>query len=312
LIYYSPCAHYRLVASIDLSDIRWGTSVIPRFAGTFDGNEMTISHLTINGAGYLGLFGRLESGAQVKDIGVLDVNISSSDFYVGALAGSNGGNVTSCYSTGAVMGYRAVVGLLGYNGGAVSHCYSSADVGRTEPSRIVDSRLGHGGLVGCNIGDVTHSFSTGSVIGASTVGGLAGSNDGSIIMSYSTGMVRGESSIGGLVGNNSQLVQGCYSTGAVNGESGVGGLVGSNISSYIFREGMGKGIVTQSFWDIDISGQTTSAGGAGKTTDEMQTASTFLDAGWDFVDETANGTEDIWWIDEGQDYPHLCWEEIEQ
>ena len=44
---------------------------------------------------------------------------------------------------------------------------------------------------------------------------------------------------------------------------------------------------------------------------EMQTASTFLDAGWDFVNETENGTDDIWWIDEGQDYPRLWWEQSE-
>jgi len=31
----------------------------------------------------------------------------------------------------------------------------------------------------------------------------------------------------------------------------------------------------------------------------------FLEAGWDFVDETISGTEDIWWILEGQDYPRL-------
>ena len=48
----------------------------------------------------------------------------------------------------------------------------------------------------------------------------------------------------------------------------------------------------------------------GKTTAEMQTATTFLDADWDFVDETENGTEDIWWIDEGLDYPRLWWEII--
>jgi hypothetical protein len=41
----------------------------------------------------------------------------------------------------------------------------------------------------------------------------------------------------------------------------------------------------------------------GKTTSEMQTASTFLEAGWDFVDETANGTDDIWWILAGQAPP---------
>jgi len=30
------------------------------------------------------------------------------------------------------------------------------------------------------------------------------------------------------------------------------------------------------------------------------------------VGESLNGTEDIWWIDEGQDYPQLSWELIEE
>jgi len=34
----------------------------------------------------------------------------------------------------------------------------------------------------------------------------------------------------------------------------------------------------------------------GKTTAEMQMESTFTDAGWDFIGESVNGTEDIWWI----------------
>lgn len=29
---------------------------------------------------------------------------------------------------------------------------------------------------------------------------------------------------------------------------------------------------------------------------------------WDFVDKAANGTEDVWWILEGQNYPKLWWE----
>ena len=44
------------------------------------------------------------------------------------------------------------------------------------------------------------------------------------------------------------------------------------------------------------------------TTAQMQAADTFLSAGWDFVDETDNGVEDIWWILEAQDYPRLWWE----
>jgi hypothetical protein len=78
--------------------------------------------------------------------------------------------------------------------------------------------------------------------------------------------------------------------------AGIGGLVGRDST------------VTKSVWDIETSGLSESAGGVGLTTTEMQTAQTFLEAGWDFVDETENGTDDIWWIDEGQDYPRLWWE----
>ena len=65
-----------------------------------------------------------------------------------------------------------------------------------------------------------------------------------------------------------------------------------------------------SFWDENTSGQMTSAGGISLSTVQMQMASTFLAAGWDFVDETANGTEDIWWIHERDDYPRLWWEKV--
>ena len=65
------------------------------------------------------------------------------------------------------------------------------------------------------------------------------------------------------------------------------------------------------FWDIDASGQNTSAAGTRLTTAAMQRTDTFLEAGWDFVDETENGTDDIWWIVEGQDYPRLWWERDE-
>jgi hypothetical protein len=57
------------------------------------------------------------------------------------------------------------------------------------------------------------------------------------------------------------------------------------------------GGVWECFWDIETSGLTTSDGGEGKTTAEMQTASTFLEADWDFVD--------VWGIGENQTYPYL-------
>jgi parallel beta-helix repeat protein len=84
----------------------------------------------------------------------------------------------------------------------------------------------------------------------------------------------------------------------------VGGLVGSDTI------GGDTGTTTNSFWDKQTSGRTTSAGGTGKTTAAMMTESTFTSAGWDFEGETANGTDDIWTICSfGGNYPRLWWEQ---
>jgi hypothetical protein len=121
-----------------------------------------------------------------------------------------------------------------------------------------------------------------------------GWNEGVVYSCYSISDVQGQGA--GLVSDNWGIVSNCYSTGAVSHGAG---LVGENSG----------GVVTGCFWDIETSGQTTSAGGTGKTTAEMQMGATFLEAAWDFVDETANGTEDTWWILEGKAYPRLSWED---
>jgi len=100
------------------------------------------------------------------------------------------------------------------------------------------------------------------------------------------------------VGHNQSVILHCYATGAVSGTRDVGGLVGYHWS----------GEVIASFWDAETTGQVESRGGIGLTTAEMMTASTFLEAGWDFVGEDENGTEEIWWILEGEGYPRLWWE----
>jgi len=96
------------------------------------------------------------------------------------------------------------------------------------------------------------------------------------------------------------MINASYATGKVSAGPGsyeLGGLVGYNL-----------GTTTASFWDIETSDCNTSDGGEGKTTVEMQTESTFTNAGWDFVGETANGTDDIWDICEGTNYPKLVWQ----
>ena len=169
----------------------------------------------------------------------------------------------------------------------------------------VTGRSGVGGLVGANFSNISNSYSTGSVSGEYSVGGLLGYiNTGfSITNSYSASSVSGNTDVGGLVGSNSYgSTINCYSTGSVNGSNRVGGLVGHN-----------TGTITNSFWDKQASGLNTSDGGTGKTTAEMKTLATFIDAGWDFEVETANGTDNIWDMDNvnqsaNNGYPFLSWQ----
>ena len=86
---YSCTAHYQLVSPIDLGGIQWSTAVIPHFAGTFDGNGLTISNLTVDGGGFLGVFGRLAPRGKVKDLGVVDANVQGSFTHIGGLVGAD-------------------------------------------------------------------------------------------------------------------------------------------------------------------------------------------------------------------------------
>ena len=294
---------FKLMADIDLNaytndqfNIIGGN---PPFTGVFDGNCHVISNFSYTSPDKdcIGLFGYVYrfSGkqAEIKNLGLIDPNINAgTGDYVGSLIGwLDAGTITGCYVEGGnVVGDEIVGGLVGAHGHripgfdpsvippyppyTISYCYSTSRVKGT---------IYVGGMVGFNTGRITNCYSMGSVFGNDIVGGLVG-QDGDWGL---------DPTWGGKMLN-------CYSTSHVVGQSNTGGLVGLNVWGMI---------IYNCFWDIQTSGWTTSDGGTGKTTADMQIASTFLDAGWDFVDETDNGTEDIWWILEGQDYPHLWWED---
>ena len=287
--------HFLLINDLDLAGFAWTRAVIPFFSGSFNGNRHTIYNLTIQGGGCLGLFGRLEHGGKVTSLGLEAVDITGTEGCVGALVGYNdGGIITSNYSTGSVSGDDSVGGLVGENNeGTVRLSYSSGTVNGDDDV---------GGLVGVNNeGTIMLSYSSGTINGDDGLGGLVGKNNkGSVTWSYSRGNVSGDTSVGGFVGRNaSGAINLSYSTGLVSGyDYDIGGFVGSSYWG---------STVTSCFWDIETSGLSYSDGGTGLTTAEMQDINTFLDAGWDFVGETANGTDDIWTMLE-VDYPHLTWE----
>jgi len=159
-----------------------------------------------------------------------------------------------------------------------------------------------------NTSTLSNSYATGTVTGSnSNVGGLVGCcSETTISNCYSKVNVSGITNLGGLVGmiihrSPNLTPNKCYSKGLVSGNSNVGGLIGvAFISSY----------VNKCFWDTETSEQDTSNGGTGKTTTEMKTYDTYVNACWDFKGETINGTDDIWNIGNGRNegYPYLDWQ----
>ncbi|MDD5175911.1 MAG: filamentous hemagglutinin N-terminal domain-containing protein [Sterolibacterium sp.] len=254
------------------------------FTGTFDGLGRTVSNLFINrpSIASVGLFGEISHAGIIRNIGLEGVNLTGNN-YIGGLAGVNGGSIANSYSSGAVNGgfNSNVGGLVGNNyAGAIMTSYSKAAV-------TGDTTTNVGGLVGGNQVD-GGSYST-------------------ISQSYSTGIVTASglpASAGGLAGFNAAgcSITNSYSTGAVIGGSPsyVGGLVGGGVG----------GSISNSFWDKNTSGQTTSVGGGiGLTTAEMMALANYTSAttpngnvnpNWDFTT--------TWGIVEGVSYPYHQWD----
>ena len=164
-----------------------------------------------------------------------------------------------------------------------------------------------GGLVGDNKGLISDCYATGAVSGNREIGGFAGRNFsyGTIINCYATGQVDGDENVGGFVGINEDIYEGiishCYAAGDVSGTTAVGGFCGRNPDNHLADP---VPIIVNCFWNTTVQTHGVTVGiGAnyelvsnvlGRTTSQMQMQSTFTDYEWDFAQETANGTEDIW------------------
>jgi hypothetical protein len=137
---------------------------------------------------------------------------------------------------------------------------------------------------------IEYCFANGQVNGSANVGGIVGWMEGtsSLANSYSKAQVTGGQRVGGLTG---YLVEGAiednYSIGQVTAVSFAGGLVGKRLN----------GTAIGSFWDKQLSGQTTSAAGSGLTSASMKDSTTYKNAGWDFANS--------WRMVQQQSYPEF-------
>lgn len=293
-----------------------GTASTP-FTGVYDGSEFEIRNLWVAGKESASLFGRVNN-AKTKNIFLLNVLIVSSSagnmggliaiaenmgedsiynchikgiinesvqsiFRIGGVVGlcySNFYAINKCTFEGTIYGGNSSYtgGIVGEGRASVKNSYSKGKIEITYSGVSTPARIG--GVIG-ELGEDKECSYCYSFMDVNTngelVGGLIGSTqDGAnIIKSWARGNVKGENYVGGLVGrlyNINSRVNMCYSTGKVEGSgSNVGGLVGgaSNPAK-----------VTNSVWDIEASGQETSAGGIGKTTAEMKDPQTYIDLGW--------------------------------
>ncbi|MBQ7975443.1 MAG: right-handed parallel beta-helix repeat-containing protein [Clostridia bacterium] len=179
------------------------------FKGTFDGENHTISNLTITSgtsSASIGLFGVVDGGT-VKNLTLSNVSINASDNKnAGAAIGlmvnnAAADNITVSGSVSAADGVGGVVGRMTVSG-TVSNCVNSANVTGAAAGGIVGKAYYTGTGVEMNITNCTNS----GIITGTTTGGA-----------------------GGIVGFSATNVSGCTNNGTITSTAdgvNLGGIVG--------------------------------------------------------------------------------------
>jgi hypothetical protein len=272
------------VSNLTLVDASITTGSDAMFVGGLcAANSGTLSGCSVSGTITTGAGSETAGGLCAHNINLItncqssvSLNVGdSSESISGGLCGNNEGTISGCSASGAVSGdsINIVGAFCGKNqGGTLFNCASSGSAAGGSTS------INIGGFCGFNDGTLQQCRSSATAEGKNHIGGLCGSNAGTVQQSYASGnitVVHDGYASGGLIGENSGPISNSYSVGAFTlpGDAWeVGGLIGVN-------EG---GSITACFWDTTTSGQSSSDGGTGLTTAQMQTQSTFTVAGWDF------------------------------
>lgn len=235
--------NYKLTADLDLSGETFsgiGTAA-QSFTGRFDGQNHTISNVTVFGTDNVGFFGVIK-GAKIQNLNLKNVSITGTE-KVGGLVGyaqaelgkddlsKNVANlIGGCTVSGTVKGEKRTGGLVGLNEGKFDSdtLFSIAStIDKSSADVTVTGKEMTGGLVGENTGTITKSAATGAVTGTTMTGGFAGSSSGDIYDSHAKGAVTGNNHTGGFAGSSSGAVKNCYSLGAVTGTDYTGSFAGS-------------------------------------------------------------------------------------
>lgn len=216
------------------------------FTGTFDGDGHTIVGLQAKG----GLFGKLGSGAVVKDINIV------SSVFTGKAAGANVGAVAAENNGGSISGIsgygNTVKGSDGYIGGLVGKNYGGISNSDDQSTVIAGANTVAGGIAGINGTDASkplngtlenvqsNSAVTTDNLGAgqyaSNLGGIVGKNE-LLLNTYNinnvsahgiTGKTGNTQTSGGIVGTNEGRINNAYNESIIHGSENIGGVAGKN------------------------------------------------------------------------------------
>ena len=254
----ATCHGFELEDDIDLDGVTWDpikTQSDP-FNLIFDGNDHTISNITVNTptADNIGLFGYLGEHATVRNLTITNADMTG-QYRIGALAGGSwdGATVTDVEVVNAtISGVSGVGGLVGITQGTFSGIEVHATVTGTE------SLVG-GGFGRLRNASVSTSFFDVTVNGSSdNVGGIAGYvSNSNITNSYVIGTVTGSNTenTGGIFGNVSSTdtlssITTSYSSVAV--DNGTGSGIHGDIRSPNIT-------VTDSYYNKDVARATEQA-----------------------------------------------------
>lgn len=181
------------------------------FKGTYDGNNKTISNLTVNApnSNYQGLFG-YTSKAVIKNVTLANCNITGKQY------------------TGGIVGYAST-------STAIENCHVRGNISATE-----SDASGHGGIAGsATATSITNCTVTGTIstsVSNDNYGGIVGAANYDVVITSceNAANISGDGqNHGGIVGrdyNRSNKFKYCLNTGVVNGNQYVGAIAGQNDS----------------------------------------------------------------------------------
>lgn len=265
----NPAACAELTNDIDMSSIAnfapIGTKDHP-YTGTFNGNNNgnnhSISGLTVSGSDYVGLFGYV-NGATIQNINLCNSQITATN--AGGTGTSTGGIVG--FATGAAKIENCSTNKITINanslhiGGIIGRGEGSTEISNCTNTSTLTGTFNVGGIAGNLEGSsITNSGNSGDLPATGArgcVGGIVGfTREGKISTCYNTGKVTGgsDAAVGGLVGLSeaSSSIRDCYNVGDVQGGKLTGGIAGAAAGT--FRYCYNTGAVTSSKYTGGVIG----------------------------------------------------------